>query len=93
MGREGRMKRLAVFAGLLLASCTTQQEAAQPAMASAAPQSSGRCAALVGRDFGPGIAVTTRRSVGTVASVSGRTSVIVPILAARRWTRDVRNRA
>jgi feruloyl esterase len=52
------MKRTALLASLLLASCTAQQDAAPPAMASAAPQSSGRCGALVGRDFGPGIAIT-----------------------------------
>jgi feruloyl esterase len=51
-------KRLIGLAGLLLASCTTQQETAAPSVASAAPQSSGRCAELVGRDFGPGIAIT-----------------------------------
>jgi feruloyl esterase len=51
-------KRLIGLASLLLASCSTQHEAAAPAVASAAPQSSGRCAALVGRDFGPGIAIT-----------------------------------
>ena len=52
------MKRTALLVGLLLASCTAQQDAAPPAVASAAPQASGRCSALAGRDFGPGIVIT-----------------------------------
>jgi feruloyl esterase len=53
------MRKFAWVAGLLLASCTTQRDAAEaPAVASASPPATGRCAALVGRDFGPGIAIT-----------------------------------
>ena len=52
------MKRFAAFAGLLLASCTTQQDAASPPVAVAGPRTGSHCADLAGRDFGPGIAIT-----------------------------------
>jgi len=52
------MKRLAVLAGLLLASSAAQQGVAKPAAAKPASQGGGRCAALVGKDFGPGITIT-----------------------------------
>ncbi len=61
------MKKFAWLAGLLLASCAAQQDASQPAVASVAPQSSGRCAALVGRDFGPGIAITRAEEMPAAA--------------------------
>jgi feruloyl esterase len=52
------MRKFAWALGLLLTSCATQQDVAQPAVASATPRSSARCAALVGQDFGPGIRIT-----------------------------------
>jgi feruloyl esterase len=51
------MRIFALGAGFLLASCTVPHEAAAPQAAAITPQSDGRCAALVGRDFGPGIAI------------------------------------
>ena len=62
------MKRFAAFATLLLAGCIPQHEAADPpALASAVPQPGGRCAAMVGRDFGPGIAITDASMVAAAA--------------------------
>ena len=61
------MRRWAALIGSLLVSCTAQQDARTPAVASAAPQSSGRCAALVGREFGPGIAITKAVEVPAAA--------------------------
>ena len=52
------MKRLVVLVGLLLASCTTQQEAASPPATAGGPSPGSACTELVGRDFGPGIAIT-----------------------------------
>jgi len=53
------MKRLVAIVSLSLMACTAQHEANAPASASAIAPASGRCAALVGRDFGPGIAITS----------------------------------
>ena len=53
------MKKLAVFAGLLLASCTAQQKASAPVLASAPPQvESDKCGALAHAAFGRDIAIT-----------------------------------
>jgi feruloyl esterase len=61
------MRRFAAIASLLLASCTTAHEPAAPAVAAAAPVSSGRCAAMVGRDFGLGIAITGASEIAAAA--------------------------
>jgi feruloyl esterase len=61
------LKKFAAVTAVLLASCTTQQEAAAPPLASTAPQSSGRCASLVGRDFGPGIVITKAEELPAAA--------------------------
>ncbi|MGZ3269766.1 MAG: tannase/feruloyl esterase family alpha/beta hydrolase [Croceibacterium sp.] len=61
------MRKFAWIAALLLASCTVQHDAATPTIASTAPQSTGRCAALVGRDFGRGIAITDASEMAPAA--------------------------
>ena len=62
------MKRLAVLAGWLLASCSMQQtDTPRPAAAAAATPSSDRCSALAGRDFGAGIAITEAKELAAAA--------------------------
>jgi feruloyl esterase len=62
------MKRLAVLAGWLLASCSMQQtDTPRPAAAAAATPSSDRCSALAGRDFGAGVAITEAKELAAAA--------------------------
>jgi feruloyl esterase len=61
------MKKLVVLAGLLLASSATLPGDAKPSGAKVTNRAGGRCAALVGRDFGPGIAITRAEEVPAAA--------------------------
>ena len=93
------MKRLFVLAGLLLASCSMQQHEARPSLASSAtPQSSDRCSALAGRDFGAGVAITEAREVaaaapGTVQNGPSRLAVGLPVYCSVKGVIDQRKGA
>ncbi|HEY7806423.1 MAG TPA: tannase/feruloyl esterase family alpha/beta hydrolase [Croceibacterium sp.] len=93
------MKRFAAFATVLLAGCIPQHEAAgPPALASAVPQPGGRCAAMVGRDFGPGIAISDASMVaaaapGTVQNGPARLASALPAYCSVKGVIDQRTGA
>ncbi len=61
------MRKIVALSGMLLVLCAAQQDSAAPAKASAPQPSGGRCSALVGRDFGAGIAIAEAREMTAAA--------------------------
>jgi feruloyl esterase len=60
------MRKFLVLATLLTAGCIPRQDASAP-VASTTPQAEGRCAALVGRSFGPAIVISKAEELPAAA--------------------------